>query len=101
MQRQPSQKQRNPMLPNAVIPTPIHHRLSAFDSSCFLMTACPKSSKFLFTLAVAVAPAEVLVGFAVGLRVCVGSICGGLKARYIGFMGDPSNLKRSRRGTLW
>ena len=81
--------------------TPIHHRLSALESFFFLTTAFPKSSRLLFNLAVAVAPAEVLLGLEVGLRVCVGSICGGLKARYIGFIGDPSNWYRSRRGTLW
>jgi len=91
-------------VPNAVNPTPTHHHLSAlygsdggkiFPALCIGMFT---DSALLFTRLLPVACAADLD---VGFRVCVGNIAGGEAARNIGFIGEPSNLKRFNRGTLW
>lgn len=79
------------------MPTPIHHHLPVSTESkalrlliAFLLRGKSSVSSIpsLLTLPVAFAtPEAVLVGFIV----MVGSIWGGLYARYNGCMGEPSN----------
>ena len=99
------QKKKYPTPPNAVIPAPNNHKRSAFGvnhfagkkTSVFRGNCAALTSLFAGTELVCLASvAEVDVGF----RSCVGSICGGLYARYIGLRGAPSNAKRLRRWVL-
>lgn len=102
------QKKKYPTPPNAVIPAPNHHKRSAFGvnhsagkkasvfrGNCTALT-CPRSLFAGTELVCLASVAEADVGF----RSCVGSICGGLYARYIGLRGAPSNAKRLRRWVL-
>lgn len=96
---------RGPMYsipPMPVKPRPSHHRRSALiwcttcptpsllSSFAFQLSGTSWSSERL-SLEPEVAP-EVAEAVVMGLRVVVGSICGGLKTRYIGLSGEPSNL---------
>jgi hypothetical protein len=99
------------IVPRAVMPTPTHHQVSGlygsfglkilfvflFKSSLFSPEAS-SMSRLTLLLPVDVAPP---VELAVGFRVCVGSISGGLYTKNIGTSGDPSNLKRLSRCMLW
>ena len=82
------------IVPSAVIPTPTHHHVSGLYGSLglrivfgFLLSGSIFSpvessmSRLTLLLPVDWAPP---VALAVGLRVCVGSISGGLKSRNIG-----------------
>lgn len=89
------------------MPTPIHHHLSALIAPSRLPTTflfigpsyAANRPRFDLLLPVALAPP--VAAALVGLSVCVGSICGGLYAMYMGFRGEPSKRYRSRRRTLW
>ena len=92
-------------VPSAIDPTPTHHHLSALNGSdgvwitgCLGLKGCCAGSAALLILLFAVAAGAAVV---VGFSVCVGSISGGLASKNIGFIGEPSNLYRLSRGTLW
>ena len=88
------------------MPIPIHHHLSASIASLFFIrtslfkgsvnSSKPSRPRFAFPVDCVGVSVDELVGF----NVWVGSICGGLYARYMGFKGEPSNAKRLRRKAL-
>ena len=92
----------------AIIASPAHHQLSASIqepylsfSTLYLTGACCELSRpsARFNLLPVLEP--VFFGAPpVGLSVDVGSICGGLKARYIAARGDPSNRNMFMR-RMW
>lgn len=86
--------------PTPVMASPIHHNRSALMCCTTCFVPCWLSN-FNFQFSGTSGPSadsprfdfEDAVWLVVrGLRVVVGSICGGVMTRYMGFTGEPSNL---------